>query len=78
VCLDKQGRPRSVTETLTSTAGNTAAKLTATLTFTQYGRPPQISAPKAARLQSRHIATPEPLFGGPTRIFERLLATTTP
>lgn len=75
VCLDTHGRPRTVAETLTGGASSGGALLTAEVAFSRYGEAAAIAAPTAVRREARPVGTPQPLFGGPTRIFERLLDT---
>ncbi len=75
VCLDADGRPLTVAETLKGAAASGGVLLTADVVFSSYGEPTAIAAPAAVRRQARPVGTPQPLFGGPTRIFERLLRT---
>lgn len=70
VCLDALRRPLSVTEAVSGVGG---ARLTAQVAFSGYGAPARIAVPDGAAHDTRRVDTPQPLFGGPSRIFEGLL-----
>ncbi len=76
VWLDAKERPRRVAERLTRAGAGSTAELTATITFTSFGQEVRLSVPGDARAAGtlRAGGPPQPLLGGPTRIFQRLAA----
>jgi hypothetical protein len=76
VWLDGRGRPRRVDEAFAGASALGLARITTRIDFTGYGQPVAVRAPASTSVTSqRQIATPGPLFGDPSRLFERLMLT---
>jgi hypothetical protein len=79
VWLDSLGRPRRVVEVLAGESARGATTLTTTINFTGYGKPTEVRPPSGVHPSpTLGGGPPQPLVGGPSRLFERLLLATRP
>ena len=74
VWLDREGRPRRVDAILTSGPTSRPARLESSITYGAYGAATSIVAPPGVSpTRVLREGFPNPLVGGPTRVFERFI-----